>query len=103
MGLAQAAKEAIYLKRFLSELGSNISEPITIHNDNQGAQKLALNQIYHNRTKHIDIKHHFVREAVKSGVIVLEYLPTGEMLADILTKGLPGSSHRRWIGELGLN
>ena len=50
---------------------------------------LAKNPEFHNRTKHISIQHHFVREKVGSEEVILEYLPTGDMLADLLTKALP--------------
>nr|CCA21918.1 PREDICTED: copia proteinlike putative [Albugo laibachii Nc14] len=60
----------------------------TIYEDNQGCIALAKNPVFHSRTKHIDIKFHFLREKVEDGVIVLEYKPTDEMIADGLTKAL---------------
>ena len=54
--------------------------------DNQGAIALAQNPIAHARTKHIDIRHHFVREAIQDGIISLQYCHTKEMVADALTK-----------------
>lgn len=102
MGLSEASKEAMYLKRFLSELKLQEPKDIKILNDNQGAQKLAHSNVFHNRTKHIDVRHHFVREAIESGVIVLEYLQSSEMIADVLTKGLSTSNHRRCVAEFGL-
>src|SRR5207249_9529892 len=60
MELTEATKDAIYLTRLLRELGMEIDAPITIYNDNQGAKKLAENPIFHSRSKHIDIRHHFV-------------------------------------------
>jgi hypothetical protein len=51
-------------------------QPILIYSDNQGAIKLATNHVFHNRTKHIDIRALFVREAVESKKIYLEYMPT---------------------------
>uniref|UniRef100_A0A6V7JVV1 Reverse transcriptase Ty1/copia-type domain-containing protein n=1 Tax=Bracon brevicornis TaxID=1563983 RepID=A0A6V7JVV1_9HYME len=66
MTLTEATKEAMYLRRFLTELGF---EPLTASQlfcDNNGALKLAKNPVYHSRTKHIDVKHHFVREALET-------------------------------------
>ena len=102
MGLTEAAKEAIYLQRFVSECTSKPTSKIKIYNDNQGAQELARNPIFHSRTKHIDIKHHFVREALRDGYSDLDYLPTKEMPADVLTKALPGPAHRECIARLGM-
>ena len=56
---------------------------------NQSAISMAQNTQFHGRTKHIDIRHHFVCEKVNNGTINLKYCPTDRMLADILTKGLP--------------
>ena len=68
-------------------------EPITIFNDNLSAISLAKHQGFNSRAKHIDIRHHFVRELVENGSIKMEHLGTDEMIADILTKGLGKSSH----------
>lgn len=103
MTLTEGAKEAIHLRRFLREIGVNIKNPTPIWNDNQGAQKLAQNAAFHNRTKHISIRHHFVREVLKKGIIEIGYIPTGEMMADILTKGLGGPKHLEHVKRMGLS
>lgn len=102
MGLTEAAKEAIYLRRFFIEIGLQVPKTIKIFNDNQGAQKLARSQVFHSRTKHIAVKHHFVRGVLKTGVIDLEYLQSAEMVADALTKGLPTTKHWKFIEKFGL-
>jgi len=102
MAITDATKEAIYLMSFLNELGLNSRAKVTIWNDNQGAAKLAHNTVHHSRTKHIDIRHHFVREVLKNHPIRLEYLPSEEMIADVLTKGLPKSKHEKCTFGLGL-
>lgn len=61
--MAQAAKEAIFIKGFINELVI-YDCPIVMYNDNQSAQKLMANPIYHSRTKHIKVKYHFTRETV---------------------------------------
>ena len=63
-------------------------EPTTILEDNQSSIAIAKNPQFHGRAKHIDIKHHFIRDQVSIGSIELQYCPTNEMLADVLTKGL---------------
>ena len=64
-------------------------EPQIIFTDNQGAIKLSKNPQHYNQMKHIDIKYHFICESNQSGLIQLTYIPTNEMVADILTKSLP--------------
>lgn len=93
MGLTEATKEAIYLRKFLIELRLKEFSDTTLYNDSASAQKLAKNPIFHGRTKHIDIKHHFVREALKDNLISLKYLCTENMITDIFTKALLASKH----------
>ena len=57
--------------------------------DNQSAICLANNPIFHGRTKHVELKYHFIRDQVGQGNITLTYCPSEAMIADILTKGLP--------------
>jgi hypothetical protein len=68
---------------YTSETGA-----IRMLGDNQGSLSLANNPENHQRTKHIDIQYHYIRELVETGAITIEYCPTGQMLADILTKPL---------------
>ncbi|CAA9998103.1 unnamed protein product, partial [Nesidiocoris tenuis] len=103
MALTEASKEAVYRRQLLRELKLlDDSNATLIHNDNQGSQLLAKNPIYHGRTKHIDIRHHFVRNCVENGSVKLTYTPTTEMPADILTKPLPVNKHRQFTEALGV-
>ena len=88
MACSEAAKEAIYLKRFASELGLIDGEPIELFGDNKGARDLAYNPEHHARTKHIDRRHFYVREMVENGELVVPYVNTDENLADFFTKPL---------------
>ncbi len=101
IALSEASKEAIYLKKLLAEL-IDCSGPIVLYNDSQSAQKLSANPLYHRRSKHIDVRHHFVREAVSNKLVTLKYLATNAMTADILTKGLPAAKHLHHVKNLGL-
>ena len=88
MALTQATKEAVWLRRLLSDLGHVQSTPTPIFEDNQAAIRLGRNAGEHRRTKHIDIQYHFTREKVEQGEVELTYCPSNEQLADIMTKAL---------------
>jgi len=102
MSLTEAAKGAMYLRKLLKEIGIYEPNKISISCDNRGAQLLAENAVYHSRSKHIDLRHHFVRDVLKDGLIELKYLRTEDMPADILTKGLPRGKHFRCMDLLGI-
>ena len=79
------------------EVGWSNGEPVTLHIDNQGAQKLACNPVLHKRSKHIDIKYHHIKEVIKNEQIILRYCPTEDMVADILTKSLAKPKHDKCV------
>jgi hypothetical protein len=90
MASTQATKEAIWMTKFMKELGyRKEKKAMVIRCDNQGAISLTKNPTQHARTKHIDVQHHFVRERVENGEVTFEYCSTEEMVADVLTKALP--------------
>lgn len=101
MGLTESCKEGIFIKNILNELGQTIPY-VRIFNDSQAAQKIAENDLTNNRTKHIDIRHHFIRDLVESKQISLTYLRSDEMLADVLTKALGKIKHNFCIREMGI-
>lgn len=102
MGLAEAAKEAIYLRSFLMKLGLDNLANIVIHNDNMGTKKLAENPVFHSRSKHIDLRHHFVRDAIQRGLFEVKHIPSEDMTADMLTKSLPKLKHTKHSSSIGL-
>ncbi len=99
---AHAAKEAIWLGRLFAGLQQPFTFPISLRIDNQSAIAIAKNPEFHNRTKHIDIRYHFLRHKVESGELTLDYLPTNDQPADVLTKGLAREKHDRFVEEMGL-
>ena len=102
VALSAATQEAIWLRRLLTDVGESLEGPIVINEDNQGAITMAKNPVGHARTKHIDIRYHFVREGVQNGAIILKYVATGEMIADILTKPLPKHPFEKLVMDLGM-
>ena len=92
VALSETAKEAVWIRRFLDEVGYPSSSPTSIKSDNQGAIAITKNPEFHQRTKHIDVRYHFVREQQSSGQIKVGYTPTTEQPADMLTKSLTSPS-----------
>jgi hypothetical protein len=104
MALSEACKEAIYLQKLLSDmLAKNVCMPICLYSDSQSSLKLAVNPLFHKRTKHIDVRHHFVRECVFDDKVKLQYVPTSNMPADLLTKGLCANKHYKFLSLLGIS
>ena len=99
---SEATAEARWLRALLSSIGYQQDGATVLWADNQGAIKLANNPSTHQRTKHIDIKYHFIRKAISDGEIRLCYVRTGQQQADMLTKGLPGPRHAENTHEVGL-
>ena len=97
-----AAKEALWLCSLLSQLFNITLEPTTLFSDNQPAIALTKDHQYHARTKHIDIRFHFIHWIIENGSLRLVYCPTNEMVADTLTKALPSPKVKHFAAELGL-
>ena len=88
VALADCTTECIFIGQLLTEIINKNAFPIQIFEDNQSCIKLS-NTLETKRTKHIDVKHHFVRDCVTTNKIVLSYVSTSEQIADIFTKALP--------------
>ena len=86
MALTAATQEAMFLKMLSNNFGLVDEKPIHIQGDNQGSLSLVKNPIINDRSKHIDIKHHFIREKYTRGIIDLTYVPTNSNVADLMTK-----------------
>ncbi|CAG7720599.1 unnamed protein product [Allacma fusca] len=102
IALASRAREAVWLRRFLGELGVAPKTATVICVDNQSAIRLAKNPEMHNRTKHIDVRYHFSRDLVEEKEIQLEYVATTEQAADGLTKPLTKTNHADRSRIIGL-
>jgi Reverse transcriptase (RNA-dependent DNA polymerase)/gag-polypeptide of LTR copia-type/GAG-pre-integrase domain len=98
-----AAKEAIWLRGLLTELFGPLDGPTTLFSDSMSAIALAQDGHYHARTKHIDIRYHFIRYIIEEGTIKLVYCSTDDMTADTLTKALPSTKAKHFASALGLS
>ena len=101
IALMEGTKQLVWLRRFLTDLGFNQSQPTSIRSDNLGAITLSHDVLYHARTKHINIVYHFICERVASNQVALTYVRSKENLADPMTKALDLSQHRYLRNKLG--
>lgn len=101
MAMSDAAEEALWLKYVTEDLGIDMGL-VKMYFDNQGAGSLSEGEGLQSRTKHIDVRHHFIRECISSGKINISYTPTADMLADIFTKPLGRVKHQEAVKLLGL-
>ena len=97
-----AACQSVWLRRMLGELLGQAGGAATLYVDNKSAIQLCKNPVFHDRSKHIETRFHFIRECVQDGKIAVEYVPTDEQLADIMTKALPKAKFQELRQELGV-
>ena len=102
MAAAQATREAVWWRTLMTELGLPPSAATTVHSDSQGAIARAKNPEQHKRAKHMDIEYHYAREQVQAGSVVMPYISTELMVADVLTKPLGVDKHAALTGEMGV-
>src|SRR5712671_2294668 len=103
MAMADTSNQGVWYRSFLSELGYSVNTPIPLHCDNKGAIDLALNPVTGRRSKHIEIRHHVLREYLESRQISLIRTPTAEMVADGFTKSLLRALLQRFNLDMGLS
>ena len=96
MALSDATRETLYVHNLLAEF-FRLKLPIVVDMDNIGAGHIAENDVNNKLTKHIDIRHHFVRYYVKAKIIELFYVPTADNVADVFTKALGPDTFKRLV------
>ena len=92
----------IWLRTFIKEVVGGDTGPITIMEDNQGAIALAKDNKFHAQTKHINLRYHFIHEAIKKKQVVMKYILTAENIADNFTKALAKPKYTCFVELLGL-
>jgi len=102
MAASLACCEAVWLRKMLFSLFGDCLDPTVIYCDNQSCIKLTENPVFHDRSKHIDIRYHSIRDYVQRGIVKLEFVSTDEQVADILTKALPRGKHVHFRDKLGV-
>ncbi|RVW79103.1 Retrovirus-related Pol polyprotein from transposon RE1 [Vitis vinifera] len=91
--MSLACSEIIWLRGMLAELDFSETDPTPLHADNTSAIQITANPVYHERTKHIEVDCHSIREAFEARVITLPHISTDLQIADIFTKALPRHRH----------
>ena len=96
------ACEGMWLRKLLAGLFECELEATLVHCDKQSGIRLSENPMFHDRSKHINLRYHFLRDCVQRGTIRLEYIQTYEQVADIFTKALCKQSFVKFRDKLGL-
>lgn len=102
MAASLCVQELIWLRKMFYEILDQGELKIALHMDNQSAIRLVKNPEFHKRSKHIDIRYHFIRECFEKGLFTLDYISTEEMIADVFTKALPAQVFNDLIKKLGV-
>lgn len=100
--MAQGICELLWLKIILEDLRIKSDAPMRLYCDNKSAISIAHNPVQHDRTKHIEVDRHFIKEKLDSGLICTSYVSSQDNLADIVTKGLNSNNFERIVSKLGM-
>jgi hypothetical protein len=94
---ASSTREVIWIKQLMKEIRFHQLGPLLLHCDNQSCIALTKNHCHDDRSKHIDIKHHYLHEKKKQKNIIVIYYPTEDMIDKVLTKALPKPKHMKCL------
>ena len=100
--IAQGLCELLWMKIILDDLRIKWDGPMKLYCDNKSAINIAYNPIQHDRTKHIEIDRHFIKEKLEEAVVCMSYIPSEHQLTDILTKELNSSMFHDLVFKLGI-
>jgi len=100
--LALRICEGMWLKRLLEELQLLVEPPMKLLCDNQAAISISKNPVLHDRTKHVEIDRHFIKEKIEDGIVEIIYTPTRQQTADVLTKAVARTQFDTLLSKLGM-
>lgn len=98
--MSTACSEIVWLRGLLVEIGFPQSNPTPLYADNTSAIQIATNLVYHERTKHVEVDCHYIREALDKGVITLPHLSSDLQIADAFTKSMARQRHQFLVSKL---
>ncbi|KAL6133476.1 hypothetical protein ACLB2K_065711 [Fragaria x ananassa] len=100
--MAHGVCELLWIRNVLKELGFKLQKPMDLHCDNTAAIEIAHNPVQHDRTKHVELDRHFIKENLDRKIIRFPFVSSEEQLADVLTKGVSHNAYEDSIGKLGM-
>ena len=101
MAISELGRELQAVANLQLATNKPLSGPMQVFEDNKGVISMCISDVYTNRSKHVDLRHHYIRELVENGVLEVEHISGIEQPADLLTKGLPNecfAAHRWKMG-----
>ena len=94
--------QTMWLRRLIADIQGAEPKSVKLLVDNKSAISLAKNPVFHDRSKHIELRYHFIRECVEEGRIYIDYICTNDQLADVLTKALGRLKFLELRGRIGM-
>ncbi|PRQ49627.1 putative RNA-directed DNA polymerase [Rosa chinensis] len=101
-GMAQGVCELLWLRNLLRDLGFKLKSTMQLYCDNKAAIDISQNPVQHDRTKHVEVDRHFIKEKLDAKIISFPFVPTEEQLADVLTKGVSRKAFYDSLSKLGM-
>ena len=101
MALSDCGRQVAWIRTLLSEIGYDL-EPIPIYGDNQGSIFIASNPVMEKRSKHIDIRYHYIRKVIEDGIVEVCFIDGSDNPADLFTKNLGHVKFEKFRALLGL-
>jgi hypothetical protein len=101
-GMAQGICELLWLRLLLTEIGIKVGSPMQLYCDNQAAREIANNPVQHDRTKHVEVDRHFIKEKLDEDLVAIPFVRSEEQLADILTHAVSGKVFWDSLDKLGI-
>ena len=100
VALSLACQESTHIARLLKSITGMTFEPVPLHGDNTGSIFLSQNPVKHNRSKHIDVKFHHIRQQLERKKVTVQYIPSADNLADPFTKPLPRAKWMNFLSRM---
>ncbi|CAL9005271.1 unnamed protein product [Prunus brigantina] len=100
--MAQGVCELLWIRRLLTELGFKLEKQMELHCDNKSANDIAHNSVQHDRTKHVEVDRHFIKEKIEKKIICQPFVKSEDQLANILTKAVCGRVFHDSLTKLGI-